>query len=134
MQTQYDPVAPIALQPFHHLKLRDPVHQVKLVIRPAQTYEVAIWASETARGRIRCTVRDGILVISLTGNLLQRIQDALTTSLTRETIRLEVSAPELRSIDVLGWVAVDTHACGPHQPRVMRGGPFGKLAAFPPWN
>ncbi|MFN2149846.1 MAG: hypothetical protein ACK2T2_15785 [Anaerolineales bacterium] len=134
MQTHDDVQAQIPLPHFDHLKLRDPVNQVELVIVPAETCAVAIRSSDTIRERIRCRVREGILEITLAGNLVQRIQDALTTSLTRETVRLEVSAPGLRSIDVLGWIAVDTRACGAQQPRVIRGGPIGKRTPFPPWN
>jgi hypothetical protein len=132
MNTWNLPSQSIVLEPFDRIVLRDPANQVELIVCPAERSGLTIQAPDSVRRRMRIEVQERTLRVDLTGTLLERIQDALTTSLTRKHVRLIVSAPSLCRIDVLGWVSVDTRACGDNQPQVVRKGPFGMLAHLPP--
>jgi hypothetical protein len=122
----------LTLEPFQRLELRDPTNQVELIAHPGEGYSLVIQAPDEMRKRMQIRVQEGTLSISLHGGILERLRDALTTSLTRQFIRLEVSAPSLKSIDVRGWVSVDARAYGNRQPELVRGGPFAMLAPFSP--
>jgi len=122
------------LEAFQHVNLRDPVNQVELILRPGETHAAAIEASPLMLQRIRLQVRSGTLYVSLRGNLAEKLADALTTSLTREHVRVTLTSPGLHSVRVKGWVAIDSQAYGARQPAIRRAGPFAPLAPLTPWH
>lgn len=112
-----------AVGQFDRLVVHDPADWVVLVIREGRQESLTIQAPPATLARIRTAVKDGVLRITLGGSLIDRIGDALTTSLTRKRVRYELTVCRLTQVQAWGMVRVDTQGLIEHRPVVKLGGP-----------
>jgi hypothetical protein len=117
---------------FDRLVLRDGANWVDLVIREGEQETLTIHAPQEMLSRIRTDVRNGTLKITLAGTLMDKLGDALTTSLTRKHVRYEVAVHRLSTLKVTGLVRIDTRGLGQQQPAIRRGEPNIPMPGFMP--
>ncbi len=115
------------LQEFRRLELCDPANWVDLVIESGETESLTITGPAQMVSRIETKVKKNTLTISLGGNLLDKIIDSLTTSLTRKKITYHLIVRQLDVIDLCGLIRVDTRGLETTKPLIRRIGPW----AFP---
>ena len=83
---------------FERLELRDRTNWVDLIIEPGEGEALVIEGPLEILTRIKTEVQAGTLKIALGGNLVQKVQGALTTSLSRKKVRYHLTARDsLRS-------------------------------------
>ncbi len=117
---------------FERLELRDRTNWVNLIIEPGEQEALVIEGPSEILARIKTEVQAGTLKITLGGNLLQKVQDALTTSLTRKKVRHHLTAKRLIEVKVFGMVNVDVSAFGKEKPTVKYAGPLPPNIPVPP--
>jgi hypothetical protein len=118
--------------PFDRVELRDSVNEVDVIATPAERHSVLVDGPPEMLRRIRGTVADGVLRITIGGSLADRIRDAATTSLTRRHLVYRVSAPRLFEVRLSGYVHVAVDAYGADAPVVTRLGPQAPRAPQAP--
>jgi hypothetical protein len=106
--------------PFERVELGDPVNEVHLTASPDERHSVIVEGPPEMLRRIRGTVTDGVLRITLVGGLAERLGDVATTSLTRRHLVYRVRAPRLLEVRVGGYVHVAVDAYGADAPVVTR--------------
>ena len=82
-------------------------HENELVITQGETESMTIEAPPEILSRIQTQVRQGRLSIELDGSLVDKIADALTTSLTRPRIRYHLAVKDLRELAVHAVATVE---------------------------
>lgn len=107
---------------FERLELRDRTNWVDLIIEPGEREALVIEGPVEILARIKTEVQAGTLKIELGGNLFQKVQDALTTSLSRKKVRYHLTAKRLTEVKVFGMVNVDVSAFGKDRPKVKYAG------------
>ena len=117
---------------FERLELRDRTNWVDLIIEPGEREALVIEGPSEILARIKTDVQAGTLKIALGGNLLQKVQDALTTSLSRKKVRYHLTAKRLTEVKVFGYVNVDVSAFGKERPTVKYAGPVPPNIPVPP--
>ena len=120
------------LEPFDKIVLHDTANWVDLVIREGEQEALTIHAPQDTLARIRARVKDSTLRIVLGGTWMDKIDDALTTSLTRKHIRYELTVRRLKELKVRGLVRIDTRGLGQQQPAIKRGEPIAPIPGFMP--
>ena len=104
---------------FRRLELRETVNWVELIAVPGETEQLTIEGPPEYVARVKSEVRGETLVMSLSGNLSDRVKDALTTSLTRKTVTYHLTAENLVEIEVAGLIRVNLEAYGDNWPVVV---------------
>ena len=122
------PEAPI----FKRIVVRDTANWVELIVHEGHQEILELKGAESMLSRMRWWVKDETLFVILGGSLTDRFMDALTTSLTRQTVRIVVDAVELDTIDVFGMVRVDTSALAGDSPKVRLHGPAALWGGWRP--
>jgi hypothetical protein len=117
---------------FERLELRDRTNWVDLIIEPGEREALVIEGPPEILTRIKTEVQAGTLKIALGGNLFQKVQDALTTSLSRKKVRYHLTAKRLTEVKVFGMVNVDVSAFGKERPTVKYAGPVPPNIPVPP--
>lgn len=97
------------LPEFRYLELCDSANWVDLVISSGEKEMLTIQGPEKLVNRIETRVNDGTLIISVKGSLVDKIKDALTTSLTRKKITYHLSVRQLEGMDLCGLIRLDTN-------------------------
>lgn len=97
----------IDLQRISQVVLWDSANWVRFSVRRSKQPRLSISGDESMVKRYRCSRRGDTLRIRLGGNLLDRIVDALTTSLTRKHIQVELLIGSLDLVKATGLVQVD---------------------------
>jgi hypothetical protein len=108
---------------FNEVILRDPTNWVDLALHEAGEASLRISGPEEMTRRYRCTRRGNRLYISLGGDLIDRIIDAFTTSLTRKHVTIEVGVVDLKRVKATGMVEVDTTGLFTLHPEIQFSGP-----------
>ena len=108
---------------FNELILIDPANWVDLILQEAKEPALRILGPMEMTSRYRYHVRDGRLHLSLGGGLFDQIVDALTTSLTRKHVRIELDVEDLKSVRVKGMVEIDRSKLSTIRPTVDYFGP-----------
>jgi hypothetical protein len=122
------------LQEFNRLELCDPANWVELVITSGDKESLTIQAPAELIPRIKTQVRHGTLVINLGGTILEKILDALTTSLTRQKVTYHLTVCRLDEIFLCGLISLDTQELENNRPVIRRLGPgYFPLAFNPPF-
>lgn len=122
------------LQEFNRLEVCDTANWVNLVINPGEKESLTIQGPAKLIPRIRTQVRDGTLVITLGGTILDKILDALTTSLTRKKITYSLTVRQLDEIFLCGLISLDIQNPENNRPTIRRLGPGSfPLAFYPPF-
>jgi hypothetical protein len=103
---------------FQRLELREGANWVDLVVEPGEPELLTIEGPPEYAARVKSEVRGDTLKVSLGGGLSDKVKDALTTSLTRQTIRYHLTAKHLVEIEVVGLIWVDLEAYGDKRPVV----------------
>ena len=85
---------------FDQVTLRDDSCGAELVIEQGEREGIRIEARPQLLRRIETQVRDGRLIIRMSGSWLERLGDKLSTSLTRSRTLYHLQARELRSLDI----------------------------------
>ncbi len=103
--------------------VRDPTNWVSLILREAGEPGLRLYGSEEMINRYRCIRRGDKLYLSLSGDLIDRIGDALTTSLTRKHVTIELTLKDVKRVKATGMVKVDTSALRMQAPEIQLFGP-----------
>jgi hypothetical protein len=117
---------------FKRLVVRDTANWVEVVVREGDQEKLELSGPEAMLRRMQWWVKDETLFVILEGSLWDKIKDALTTSLTRKTVRIAVEAIELEAIDVFGMVQVDTSAITGDPPKIRLRGPAALWGSWRP--
>ncbi|MGD2252319.1 MAG: DUF2807 domain-containing protein [Anaerolineales bacterium] len=112
--------------------MRDTANWAKVVVREGDQERLELKGAEAMLSRFRWWVKNETLFVILEGSLWDKIKDALTTSLTRRTVRIAVEAIELEAIDVFGMAQVDTSALAGDPPKIRLQGPAALWGAWRP--
>jgi len=96
------------LPEFRYLELCDTANWVDLFISSGDKDVLTIQGPARLVNRIETKVKHSTLIISVEGSLLDKIKDALTTSLTRKKITYHLSVRQLEGIDLCGLIRLDT--------------------------
>ena len=96
------------LEPIRYLDLCDPVNWVDLVISSGEQEELTITGPANLVVRIRTKVENDTLIIRLGGNMVDKIRDALTTSLSRKRIIFHLTVKQMEGIELSGLIRLDT--------------------------
>lgn len=81
-------------------------HENELIITQGEQEALTVHGPADIVPRIETEVRQGTLVISMGGGLLEKLGDALTTSLTRPHIRYELAVKSLASLEVCAMASI----------------------------
>lgn len=108
------------LQEFRFLELCDPANWVDLIITSGDKESLTITGPAKIASRIKTKVEQDTLVISLGGGLIDKILDALTTSLTRSKVTYHLTVRRLDEIDLCGLIRVDTAGIETAKPIIRR--------------
>jgi hypothetical protein len=81
-------------------------HENELIITQGEHEALTIQGPPDVVPRIETEVRQGTLVITMGGGWLEKLGDALTTSLTRPHIRYELTVKNLASLEVCAMASV----------------------------
>jgi len=81
-------------------------HENELIITQGDREELTIQGPPDVVPRIETEVRQGTLVISMGGGWLEKLGEALTTSLTRPRIRYELAVKNLAGLEVCAMASV----------------------------
>ena len=111
------------LEEFRFLELCDSANFVDLVITSGGKESITITGPAKIVSRIETKVKQDTLVISLGGGLIDKILDALTTSLTRSKVSYHLTVRRLDEIDLCGLIRVDTSGIETAKPIIRRLGP-----------
>jgi hypothetical protein len=103
---------------FQRLEVREGANWVDLVVKPGEPELLTIEGPPGYVARVKSEVRGDTLKVSLAGGLSAKVKDALTTSLTRQTVRYHLTARNLVEIEVTGLVQVHLEAYGDDRPVV----------------
>ena len=111
------------LREFRFLELCDPTNWVDLIITSGGKESITITGPAKIVSRIETKVEQDTLVISLGGGLIDKILDALTTSLTRSKVTYQLTVRRLDEIDLCGLIRVDIAGIETAKPIIRRLGP-----------
>lgn len=121
------------LQDFNRLEVWDPANWVELVITSGEKESLTIQGPAEIVSRIKTGVKDGTLVITLGGTILDKIKDALTTSLTRKKVTYHLTVRQLDEVSLRGLISVDTSCLETSKPDIRRMAPgLFPMRIFPP--
>jgi hypothetical protein len=81
-------------------------HENELILTQGDREALTVYAPADILPRIESDVRQGRLVIGTGGGWLEKLGDALTTSLTRPRIRYELTVRKLASLEVYAMASV----------------------------
>jgi hypothetical protein len=96
------------LEAFRYLDLCDSANWVDLIICSGEQEQLTITGPENLVARIRTNLEDDTLIIRLEGTLVDKIRDALTTSLSRKKITYHLTIKQLEGIELCGLIRLDT--------------------------
>ena len=119
------------LPEFRYLELCDSANWVDLFISSGEKEVLTIQGPARLINRIDTTVNDDTLVISVRGSLLDKINDALTTSLTRKKISYHLSVRQLEGIDLCGLIRLDTSGLKSKPPMINHLNPMDIRVKIP---
>ena len=115
--------AELDLMNLEEIVVWDPTNWVDLIIRRSDDPQLIISGDEGMLRRYRCSRRGNTLTIKLGGDLFERIADALTTSLSRKRIQIEVAVASLDQVKATGMVEIDLPGWRGEEPEVRLFGP-----------
>lgn len=120
------------LRDLDEIVLWDPANWVDLIVRRSEHVGLEISGDEVMLQRYQCARRGKTLYIKLGGNLMDRVSDALTTSLTRKRIHIDLTLQSLSRIRATGMVDVDMVGWNGIEPEIHLFGPAALWAGrFP---
>ena len=119
------------LPEIRYLELCDSSNWVDLFISSGEKEVLTIKGPAKLVNRIETKVKHGTLVIAVKGNLLDKIRDALTTSLTRKKITYHLSVRQLAGIDLCGMIRLDTSGLKSKPPIVNHLNPMDMRLKIP---
>jgi hypothetical protein len=119
------------LPEFRYLELCDSANWVDLVISSGEKEMLTIQGPEKLVNRIETRVNDGTLIISVKGSLVDKIKDALTTSLTRKKITYHLSVRQLEGMDLCGLIRLDTNGLKSKSPIINHLNPMDIRVKIP---
>jgi hypothetical protein len=120
-----DIISPTAvdLLALEEIVIWDPTNWVDLVLQSSEQQRLDITGDIKMVKRYRCVRRENTLFIRLGGDLFDRIGDALTTSLTRKRIRIELSVASLERVKATGMVQINLEGWRGLEPEIRIFGP-----------
>lgn len=121
----------INLPEFRFLELCDSANWVDLFISSGDKDVLTIQGPARLVNRIETKVKQSTLIISVEGSLLDKIKDALTTSLTRKKITYHLSVRQLEGIDLCGLIRLDTSGLNSKPPIINHLNPMDIRAKIP---
>lgn len=77
-------------------------HEGELIITQGKRESLTIEAPQDIMGRIVTKVEDGKLFISTSGSFVQKVQDFVDTSLSKEKIKYTLSVKRLFNLEIMG--------------------------------
>lgn len=93
-----------AVRDFDSVALRLDNTVTEVVVKQGDTESLIISGRSDVLSRVRTEVRDGQLAVTLGGSWSEKLQRALDTSLTRQTVRCDLTVRKLKSIEFGGLV------------------------------
>lgn len=112
------------LPAFKNLDLCDSTNWADLIISSGDQEELVISGPAGIVSRIQTRVENETLIIRLGGSLLDKVQDALTTSLTRKKITYHLTVSQLESIELCGLIRLDTSGLESGKPFIRQLNPW----------
>ena len=113
----------IDLLDLDELVVWDPANWVEIILRRSEQPSIRISGDDVMVKRYRWSRRGSTLEIKLIGNLLDRVRDALRTSLTRKQIQIELMVSSLDRVQATGIVEVILEGWQGDEPEVYVSGP-----------
>jgi hypothetical protein len=101
----------------------DPTNWVQVIIRGSQDPRLNISGDRGMVQRYRCYRKGDTLYVKLGGDLSHRIVDALTTSLTRKHIQIELMVDMLELVKAKGLVEVEIEDWPGTRPQIRLSSP-----------
>lgn len=98
------------LNAFRRFELFEPVNYVSLTIEPGEVDQLTIVGPPEYVARVKSEVKGRTLKVSLGGSLSEKVKDALTTSLTRKSVRYYLIAKNLEEIKLTGFIRANLEA------------------------
>ena len=112
------------LESIRYLDLCDSANWVDLFISSGEQEQLTITGPANLVGRIRTRVEDNTLIIRLGGTLVDKIQDTLTTSLSRKKITYHLMVKQLEGIELCGLIRLDTSELKSRNPVIRHLNPW----------
>lgn len=136
MQASFSPdehgLSGLEFKDLEEIVLWDPANWVDLIIRSSKQTRLRIQGDTAMIQRYQISHSGNTLSIKLGGNILNRIADALTTSLTRKRIQVELMVDSLDRVRATGMVQVDMTGWKGDEPEIRLFGPTALWGAtFP---
>jgi len=112
------------LETFRYLDLCDSANWIDLIICSGEQDQLTITGPENLVTRIRTKLEDDTLIIRLEGTLIDKIRDALTTSLSRKKIIYHLTVKQLEGIELCGLIRLDTSELKSGNPVIRQFNPW----------
>jgi hypothetical protein len=119
------------LQEFRYLDLCDSANWVNLVITSGEVEKLTITGPAKLVSRIGTKVENETLIIRLGGTLVDKIRDALTTSMNRKKITYHLTVRQLEGIELCGLIRLDTSGLESGKPVIKRLNPWAVPVRVP---